>query len=1009
MSIINYIKDLLPKNRQNDCDDLNYNKTTTDEGLIFSIDPAVFQFLMAGHGHGKLLIQHVILTMLHESGVAKKIPNGFEINSEKACLLEPDVVAALGLPEYFEGVFDVKANGVSSKDNFEIKIFLKYNNQEQPAKRKGPFLIINDYTKFLLTPPQLIALQAIEHHSQLTAGERTEFNNLDAIMQLQLAQQQGMKIKNVAHFKNLNLVEPGSITITAQQTPSGSLILSPSLSDGSTPEDLDRRWGQIDGDGRVLRVKNQIILLSEDKKRAIKEVLGNRSIPADKVAEFIKTPSAFLDASLVNLDIGFSIRVAGIGEMVYLPFGKSIDGVNSKWFATNNKSEPPERLRILLQCEDDLNAFEASYSQAKGQSADIIEVEDELIDIRDEGRVQESLHHIRKQLKKPHLDEETDIDDDNGIIPKAKVSLLLKDALFQNGNILSKADFATNVDFDHSNLKRKPYPHQSSGISWMLSLLNSALLSDSDDMYRVQGALLADDMGLGKTYMILVMLAEYLSLKKGKKEPEKPILVVAPLSLLENWESEIAETFHESPFRDVTVLRSGRELKHFKREKGERESMQLSTVMNNSNADHDSVRYALNVGPDAGAKRLDIERRIVLATYETLRDYQFSLCIIDWGVVVFDEAQYTKNPNTQATRAAKALKADLKLLATGTPVENSLSEFWCLMDTAQPGLLGDWAYFRNRWIKPINDVDEDDKDKIRLEVGKDLRDAAGKFMLRRTKEEELTGLPKKTILSGCFIDGRSNLEFYPKISRKMSGGQLIAYNEVIEDYRKKKALEDNGNYAISTLSSLRSISLHHRLDDLFEIPPLNKKEAIKRLKESKKIEMLIEVLNDIRSKQEKVIIFAINKKLQAVLKICLDMMYDLDIRIINGDTKAVATKKSELGRKGMIEDFERKSGFNIIIMSPVAAGVGLTVVGANHVVHLERHWNPGKEAQATDRVYRIGQVRDVFIYLLCALHPDYDSFDVNLDRLLSSKILLKDAVVTTNAVKERDMVSAMGL
>jgi hypothetical protein len=100
----------------------------------------------------------------------------------------------------------------------------------------------------------------------------------------------------------------------------------------------------------------------------------------------------------------------------------------------------------------------------------------------------------------------------------------------------------------------------------------------------------------------------------------------------------------------------------------------------------------------------------------------------------------------------------------------------------------------------------------------------------------------------------------------------------------------------------------------------------------------------------------------------------------------------------MIADFEAKEGFNVIVMSPVAAGVGLTVVGANNVVHFERHWNPAKEAQATDRVYRIGQKIDVNIYIPVLLHPEMESFDVNLHRLLSKKTLLKDAVVTPEEV-----------
>lgn len=101
----------------------------------------------------------------------------------------------------------------------------------------------------------------------------------------------------------------------------------------------------------------------------------------------------------------------------------------------------------------------------------------------------------------------------------------------------------------------------------------------------------------------------------------------------------------------------------------------------------------------------------------------------------------------------------------------------------------------------------------------------------------------------------------------------------------------------------------------------------------------------------------------------------------------------------MIADFEAEPGFNLIIMSPVAAGVGLTVVGANNVIHYERHWNPAKEAQATDRVYRIGQKKPVSIYVPILRHPELESFDENLHKLLATKTQLRDAVVAIESVK----------
>ena len=1007
MSLVSLIKGLLPKNKNSHLAAERYSLVYDSYGVNFATDEASFHCLNNGEGGGSQLIQHVVLKMLQERDIAQPIPNGFRLDSEQACLLDPEDADVLGLPPFFNNDFDVDIQGRTTKSSFTLQLFAKLENQKYPVKRKGPVLFFSEQIQYLMTPEQLNAVLAVEKHSSLTPDDRTELNNVLAVAKLQQAVKDGLKL-DLKHFDKFDLVQPEQITVTANQQVDGSLELSPSFGDGSSSEDLQNRLAQLQGDGQVMRIKDRIVLLTDDKKQAVKEVLQNRTIPAHKVAEFIKTPSAFLDASILNLDLGFSLRVAGIGKMVHIPFGQDSDGSNG-WFSTNTDSEPPERLVKLLECEEDVVSFEQSYQQAKGQNADSVFVDDESIDIRDEQRVTETLAEVRENLANPS--NETDISDTDDLpVKKEQVSLLLKDTEEHNKDIVNKvSQLNKSITFDRTNLARTPFPHQESGISWMLSLLKSAQLDNYDDMYRVQGALLADDMGLGKTYMTLVMMAEYQTIQRQNNKSEKPILIVAPLSLLENWEQEVDATFNESPFRDIKVLQSARDLKEFRVKGAERESMQLATVIDDSHADHESIRYALHVGADAATKRLDMDRRVVITTYQTLRDYQFSLCVIDWGVVVFDEAQNIKNPNTQATRAAKGLKADFKLLATGTPVENSLSEFWCLMDTAQPGLLGDWGYFRERWIKPISSANEEEKAEVRLDVGNDLRNAAGQFMLRRTKEDELTGMPTKTIKTGIHKDLADNMAFAPELARNMTGGQLLGYNQIVEDYRAEKAKEQGGGHALTVLQQLRAVSLHPRLDEVFKQPPSNAKDAQRNLQESEKLRMLLDILSDIKNKEEKVIIFATTKKLQAILKICLDKIYELNIHVINGDSKAMATKKDQLSRKGMISDFEAKEGFNIIIMSPVAAGVGLTVIGANHVVHLERHWNPAKEAQATDRVYRIGQKKPVFIHLPCLLHPEYDSFDVNLDKLLAKKTMLRDAVVTPEVVSEHELMSSMGL
>lgn len=314
------------------------------------------------------------------------------------------------------------------------------------------------------------------------------------------------------------------------------------------------------------------------------------------------------------------------------------------------------------------------------------------------------------------------------------------------------------------------------------------------------------------------------------------------------------------------------------------------------------------------------------------------------------------------------------------------------MDTACPEYLGAYQDFRSKYITPIIQAAGDEVEDIRARVGRELRIQVGSLMLRRIKEDNLDGLPEKRIFVGIEDE---QWHYLPELGKTMIDYQLKVYDGVIE------ALEESEeNHVLGTLQRLRNCSLHPRLADGGKLDlPKNKKELNSLIDESEKLKSLIALLDKIQQRKEKCIIFCVNKRLQTFLSLALGKKYQLEpLSIINGDAKAVAKISSTPTRKSMIADFEAKQGFNIIIMSPVAAGVGLTVVGANNVVHFERHWNPAKEAQATDRVFRIGQTKDVNIYIPMSLHPKMESFDVNLHRLLSKKTQLKDAVVTPEEV-----------
>ncbi len=256
-------------------------------------------------------------------------------------------------------------------------------------------------------------------------------------------------------------------------------------------------------------------------------------------------------------------------------------------------------------------------------------------------------------------------------------------------------------------------------------------------------------------------------------------------------------------------------------------------------------------------------------------------------------------------------------------------------------------------------------------------------MLRRIKEDHLHDLPPKRV---------------HEYRHLMPSTQVTAYDDVLAAHRGRGPAKGS---ALTTLHELAAVSLH---PGLLHGGLDADREAIDD--SARTLVAVRHVLDEIRTAGEKAIVFAKTKELQRALALWLGGRYGLRVDVVNGDTAATGSGETRMTK---IRAFEARAGFNVIIMSPLAVGVGLTVVGANHAIHLERHWNPAKEAQATDRIYRIGQTRDVHVHYPIALHPDLDSFDVNLDRLLRTKVALKDAVVVPQEVTQADLEEALGL
>ncbi|MEG3615724.1 DEAD/DEAH box helicase [Isoptericola haloaureus] len=981
--------------------DVEHGDVTT-----FTTSPERIAALFDGEAHVSITEQFLVLDALADEGRARATDRGFEVTADDLARLDPDEARILGLPARFTGRLGTAITGTTARPDFSVDLAVRLDKYDEAYRRDGVLLTVGmpPYEQtFRLSPPTLRALRGVERHAAVPVGSRSETHNIRLVAELQGAQRMAAADDpavadpdfslTLHHFDRFTTVEPGKVGVAVAPQPDGSLRLTPHLGDGLHPDDLDARWHQLpsDGDagGGVLRVDKDLVLLERDQLEGVHEVQRQGSIPKEQVPQFLEAPGSFLDHEKVDIELTFAWLVAGLGRIAPVSFAQAAQQ-GPQWISEDHGTTAPDVLVDRPQSLAEHEEISEQIDEAWERGADVVPLGDDLVDVSDRDRVRECQQKARQRLEDlgvtPGHDEESDEPAPSADGPQVQVGWELDDATELADHLRAAAESARlHRPVDHRPLQFSPFPHQVEGIEWMTRLMQASLDGADHDPGRIRGALLADDMGLGKTFMTLAALGETVRSEQEHGGPLRPHLAVMPVALLENWLREIESVFgsRTGPFDEVVVLQ-GAGVAPFRTGKG-KESAVAEDQLDHRGMVRDDVLadlMLLRVGDQFGDARLDRPGTLVLTTYDTVSRYQVSLSQADWGVVVFDEAQNVKNPDILRTRAAKALRARFKLAATGTPVENSLRDFWSMLDLVQPGLLGTWAQFRDRWEAPMNEAPSERK----AELGRALRDAVGPFMLRRVKEDHLSDLPTKHV-----HDGGEHAAPMPAVQRQ-------AYDDAVARYRagagKKGAM-------LGALHDLGQVCLHPGLvhDDLLE--------TAAPLTHSARTAMAVTpILDGIRAVDEKAIVFVRTKAMQRALASWLRERYGVPVDVVNGDTPATGSDDSRVKR---IRRFEARPGFGVIIMSPLAVGVGLTVVGANHAIHLERHWNPAKEAQATDRIYRIGQTRDVHVYYPMALHPDVDSFDVNLERLLRSKVSLSGAVVVPEQVSEEEVARAMGL
>ena len=424
-------------------------------------------------------------------------------------------------------------------------------------------------------------------------------------------------------------------------------------------------------------------------------------------------------------------------------------------------------------------------------------------------------------------------------------------------------------------------PYQQQGLAWLQFLAQTE-----------HGGVLADDMGLGKTAQTL---AHILMEKQAGQLTERPVLIVAPTSLMHNWQKE-TEKF--TPELSVLLLHGA-----------------------NRHDDFDKIK----------------QHDIVLTTYplvvrdeEILKNHQFHQ-------IILDEAQNIKNPHSKSAQVLRSLTAKHRLCLTGTPMENHLGELWSLFYFLMPGFLGSQDVFNKHYRHPIEKKGDNRKRER-------LVNRIKPFMLRRLKTDVAKELPPKTTIEVNIDMNDEQSKLYEAVRATMQDSikQIIA----------QQGFKRSQIQILDALLKLRQVCCHPSLLNLDSLP--KGKSAVKsKAMHSAKLDYLIETVTDMVAEGRKVLIFSQFTSMLALIEQRLHSE-NIGFSKLTGKTK----KRSEA-----IEAFQ-SGQVPVFLISLKAGGVGLNLTTADTVIHYDPWWNPAAEDQASDRAWRIGQDKPVFVYKL---------------------------------------------
>ncbi|GLI73013.1 DNA repair protein rhp26 [Penicillium ochrochloron] len=465
------------------------------------------------------------------------------------------------------------------------------------------------------------------------------------------------------------------------------------------------------------------------------------------------------------------------------------------------------------------------------------------------------------------------------------------------------------------------FSYQRTGVQWLWELHQQSV-----------GGIIGDEMGLGKT----IQAISYLASLHHSNMYTKPAIVVCPATLMKQWVNE----FHRwwPPFRVSILHSSGSGMMNVGRESS-RETALTSELMGSSHPRH------LSAGQKAAKriiKRVMEEGHVLVTTYSGLQSYADALVDVEWGCAILDEGHKIRNPDAGITFSCKELRTPHRIILSGTPMQNSLTDLWSLFDFVFPMRLGTLVTFKSQFEIPIRQGGYASATNLQVQTAAKcaatLKDAISPYLLQRYKADVTSDLPQKT-----------EQVIFCKLTREQRNvyKRFLGSDDMVSIIRGRR----NSLFGIDIL---RKICNH---PDLVDRQLHTHEPDYGNSDRSGKMQVLKGLLEVWKDTGHKTLLFAQTRQMLDIIQKFVGSLGGFNFRRMDGNTPIK-------DRQTMVDEFNKDPNLHVFLLTTRVGGIGVNLTGADRVIIYDPDWNPSTDMQARERAWRLGQKRDVTIFRL---------------------------------------------